>query len=123
MAPRIKIAERRIGDVTILDLRGRLVFDEGDASIVERIDLLIGEGRTRIILNLQGVSYIDSAGVGALVAKYISLRKRGGDLKLLHLTERVRRVIAISHLLAVFENFDSEDLAVRSFGSMHRTSH
>lgn len=122
MAPRIKISERRIGDVTILDLHGRLVLDEGDASCAEHIDLLVRQGRIRIILNLQDVSYIDSAGVGALVAKYVTLRKRAGDLKLLRLSERVRRVMAIAHLLAVFETFESEDLAVRSFASLHHAA-
>jgi anti-sigma B factor antagonist len=122
MAPRITISERRIGDVTILDLQGRLVFDEGDTSCAERIDRLIRQGRIQIIVNLEHVSYIDSAGVGALVAKYVTLRKRGGDLKLLRLSERVRRVIYIAHLLAVFESFESEDLAVRSFASVHPTA-
>jgi anti-sigma B factor antagonist len=122
MATRITISERRSGDVTILDLQGRLVLDDGDTSCAEHIDLLVREGRIRIILNLQGVTYIDSAGVGALVAKYITLRKRGGDLKLLRLSERVRRVIGISHLLAVFETFESEELAVRSFASVHHTA-
>ena len=119
---RITISERRIGDVTILDLHGRLVLDEGDTSCAEHIDLLIRQGRHRIILNLQDVSYIDSAGVGALVAKFVTLRKRGGDLKLLRLSERVRRVIKIAHLLAVFETFESEELAVRSFASVHHTA-
>jgi anti-sigma B factor antagonist len=119
MSPRITISERRIGDVTILDLHGRLVFDEGDVSCVERIDRLIREQRIQIVVNLQDVSYIDSAGVGALVSKYVTLRKRGGDLKLLCLSERVRRVISIAQLLGVFESFESEELAVRSFAPVH----
>jgi len=119
MAPRITISERPIGDVTILDLRGRLVFDDGDTSCAERIDLLVRQGRLRIILNLQDVTYIDSAGVGAIVAKYVTLRKRGGDLKLLRPSERVRHVIGISHLLPFFETFESEDDAVRSFAAVH----
>ena len=122
MPPRITISERRIGDVTILDLHGRLVLDDGDTSCAEHIDRLVREGRIRIILNLQGVTYIDSAGVGALVAKYVTLRKRGGDLKLLRLSERVRHVIGIAHLLAIFETFESEELAVRSFASVHHTA-
>jgi anti-sigma B factor antagonist len=115
MSPRITISERRIGDVTILDLRGRLVFDEGDTSCAERIDHLIREARIQIVVNLQDVSYIDSAGVGALVSKYVTLRKRGGNLKLLCLSERVRHVLSIAQLLGVFEWFESEELAVRSF--------
>ena len=123
MAPRIKISERTVGDVTILDLHGRLVFDEGDTSCVERIDALVSQNHVRIILNMEDVTYIDSAGVGALVAKYVTLRKRGGDLKLLRLSNRVRRVISIARLLAVFDAFESEDLAIRSFDSLHHTSH
>ena len=122
MAPRIKISEGQVGYVTILDLQGRLVFDEGDTSCVERIDELVRQNRVRIILNLENVSYIDSAGVGAVVSKYVTLRKRGGDLKLLRLSDRVRRVISIARLLAVFEAFESEELAIRSFDSMHHTA-
>lgn len=122
MAPRITISERRVGDVTILDLQGRLVFDEGDTSCVERIDRLIKQGRVQIIVNLQGVSYIDSAGVGALVSKYVTLRRRGGDLKLLCLSDRVHRVISIARLLEVFDSFESEELAVRSFAPVHPTA-
>ena len=119
MSPRITISERRIGDVTILDLRGRLVFDEGDISCAERIDRLIREERIQIVVNLQDVSYIDSAGVGALVSKYVTLRKRGGNLKLMCLSERVRHVLSIAQLFGVFESFESEDLAVRSFAPVH----
>ena len=119
MAPRITISERRIGDVTILDLHGRLVFDEGDTSCAERIDRLIRQGRIQILVNLQDVNYIDSAGVGALVSKYVTLRRRNGNLKLLCLSERVRHVISIAQLLRVFESFESEELAVRSFAPVH----
>jgi anti-sigma B factor antagonist len=122
MAPRITISERQIGDVTILDLRGRLVFDDGDTSCAERIDRLIRQGRVQILVNLQHVSYIDSAGVGALVSKYVTLRRRGGNLKLLCLSERVRHVMSIAHLLGVFESFESEEHAIRSFAGVHRTA-
>ena len=122
MAPRITISERRIGDVTILDLHGRLVFDEGDTSCAERIDRLIRQGRIQILVNLQDVNYIDSAGVGALVSKYVTLRRRDGNLKLLCLSERVRHVISIAQLLGVLESFESEELAVRSFAPAHPTA-
>ena len=121
MTRRMKITESRVGDVTILDLYGRLVMDE-DTSCTEHIDLLVREGRIRILLNLRDVTYIDSAGVGALIAKYVSLRRRGGDLRLISLSYRVRRVITIAHLLEVFDTFESEDLAVRSFSVLHHTA-
>lgn len=120
MARRMKITERRVGDVTILELHGRLVMDE-DTSCTELIDDLVRQGRIRLILDLRDVSYIDSAGVGALIAKYVSLRRRGGDLRLVSLSDRVRRVITIARLLDVFDTFESEDLAVRSFSVLHHT--
>jgi anti-sigma B factor antagonist len=120
MARRMKITERRVGDVTILELHGRLVMDE-DTSCTELIDDLVRQGRIRLILDLRDVSYIDSAGVGALIAKFVSLRRRGGDLRLVSLSDRVRRVITIARLLDVFDTFESEDLAVRSFSVLHHT--
>jgi anti-sigma B factor antagonist len=120
MARRMKITERRVGDVTILELHGRLVMDE-DTSCTELIDDLVRQGRIRLILDLRDVSYIDSAGVGALIAKYVSLRRRGGDLRLVSLSDRVRRVITIARLLDVFDTFESEDLAVRSYSVLHHT--
>jgi anti-sigma B factor antagonist len=116
----MKITERRVGDVTILELHGRLVMDE-DTSCTELIDDLVRQGRIRLILDLRDVSYIDSAGVGALIAKYVSLRRRGGDLRLVSLSDRVRRVITIARLLDVFDTFESEDLAVRSYSVLHHT--
>lgn len=107
--------ERRIGDVTLLDLKGRLVLEEGDAVLRSRIGELVQDGRTRIVLNLKEVTYVDSCGVGVLIAKYVSLRKKGGDLKLLNLTPRSHRLMEISKLLNVFEVFDSEPDAIASF--------
>jgi anti-sigma B factor antagonist len=102
-----------------LVLAGRLVLEEGDIPLRERIDALIVEGRIELVLNLHDVTYMDSCGIGALVEKYGSLRRRGGDLKLLCPTERCRRVLAITHLLSIFESYESEDAAVRSFLATH----
>ena len=110
---RMQIAERRVGDVTVLKLTGRLVLEEGDVPLRERIDALIQEGRVDIILNLQDVNYIDSCGVGSVVAKFLSVRRRGGDLKLVSLSERCHHVLDITGLLPIFEPLDSEDEALR----------
>lgn len=107
--------ERRIGDVTLLDLKGRLVLEEGDAVLRARINQLVDQGRTRIVLNLKDVTYIDSCGVGVLIAKYVSLRQKGGDLRLLNLTARGHHLMEISKLLTVFEIFDTEQDAIGSF--------
>ena len=115
MELRMQIRERRTGSVTILDLKGRLMLDEGEVVFRDCVDALIRADRVHIVLNFNDVTGIDSCGIGMLVAKCLSVRRRGGDLKLLHLTDRSQRVLAITHLLSVFEAFASEDEAVRSF--------
>ena len=109
------ITERASGDVTILELDGRLVLYEGEADLKAVINDLVSRGRTKIILDLKNVTYIDSAGVGIIIAKYVSVRRAGGDVKLLNLTRRSTRVMTITRLLEVFETFDSEKAAVDSF--------
>lgn len=115
--PTLRIAERTENDVTILDLAGRLVLDRGDATFRERVTDLVARGRTRLIVNMRDVTYIDSAGVGVMVAKMLSVRRAGGDMKLLHLTARSNRVMTITKLLTVFEAFEDEVEAVRSFAA------
>jgi len=111
------LTERRVGDVTLLDLAGRLVFDEGDAELRDRVNDLVAQGRLKIVVNLQDVTYMDSCGVGVLIAKYVSVRQKGGNVKLLHLTSRSHRVIDICGLEKIFEAFDSEEAAVTSFAA------
>lgn len=113
--PHIQIDERRVGGITVLTLRGRLVLDEGDAPLRAHVDALIAEGRTEVVLNLHGVNYIDSSGIGSIVSKYLSLRRRGGDLKLVDLSDRTRHVLEITGLLPIFLPFGSEEEALRSF--------
>jgi anti-sigma B factor antagonist len=110
------ISERTVGDVTILDLQGRLVLDETE-HFRRRVEDLVQNNRSKILLNLKDVTYIDSAGVGMMVGKYLSVRRKGGDVKLLHLSPRSHRVMTITKLLTVFETFDAEDQAVASFGA------
>jgi len=113
--PALRIVERVVDGIAILDMTGRLVLDEGDATFREHINDLLARGQTQIVLNLKDVSYIDSAGVGVMVAKFLTVRRAGGDMKLLNLTPRSNRVMTITKLLTVFEAFDSEEDAVRSF--------
>ncbi len=111
------IDERNVGPVTILALSGRLVLDDGDALLRQRVDDLVGRGRLKIIADLTALDYVDSAGIGVLIAKYLSVRRKGGDLKLLRLSLRTHHALEITHLLTVFEAFESEEDAVRSFGA------
>jgi len=103
-----------VGDVTILELRGQLKED-GDIPLPEIVANLVRRGRQRLVLDLGGVTHIDSTGVGLVAAKYLTVRRLGGDLKLLHLTPRATQLLTITKLSRVFEIFDEEDQAVRSF--------
>ena len=109
------IIERAVGDLTILDLKGRLVAGDGDEVFRDTMNRLAQLGRRKVLLNLDEVTYIDSCGVGAIVSKYVTLRKRDGQLKLYNLGPRTLRVFDITKLLTVFDAFDSEAEAVKSF--------
>lgn len=113
----LAVTEKVVGDVTVLQMSGRLVLFEGDGILKQTVDDLVRQGRTKVLIDLEGVNYIDSAGIGMLIAKYLSVRRKGGDLKLLHLNTRGLLVMTITRLLNVFEIFDSEDAALRSFAS------
>lgn len=113
---KLTIEERQAGDVTVLVLAGQMVLDDGDLALGRRIRDLIDRGRSRVVLDLGGVTYIDSSGVGMLVAKLKSLKEKGGDMKLLHLNRRAESLLGMLKLLIVFETFQDEAAAVRSFG-------
>jgi stage II sporulation protein AA (anti-sigma F factor antagonist) len=114
----LEIARRVVDGVTILDLKGRLILHEGELVFRQKVDELIQQGQTRLLVNFNDVTYLDSAGVGAVVWKYVTLRRQGGSLKLLNLRPRSHRVLKITHLLNVLEAFDSEQDAIRSFSSL-----
>jgi anti-sigma B factor antagonist len=111
----IKIEERLISRVTVLDLAGKLATDQGAQHLKDKINSLIAQGRTQILLNLKNVPYIDSGGLGQLVASYGSVIKAGGTLKLLNVTSRNHDLLSITRLVTVFESFDSEGEAIQSF--------
>lgn len=111
----MKLTERHVGDVALLDLNGRLVLDDGEAMLRDRVNDLVGRGSLHIVVNLRDVNYIDSCGLGVLIAKLVSVRQKGGDLKLLNVSPRSHRVFEICKLENVFDAFDSESDAVASF--------
>jgi anti-sigma B factor antagonist len=113
---RVHITEERVGDITILRMAGRLELDDGDLVFRDHVNGLVAEGRLRIVLDLQDIIRIDSAGIGMLVSKYVSTQKRGGAMKLLHLTRHSDHLMEITRLTTVFEIFDNEVDALRSFG-------
>lgn len=113
--PPLQIVERRVGDVTILRLKGKLELYEGDAILRDHVDGLAGEGRINVVLDMTDVTRMDSAGIGMLVAKYVTLKNRGGMLRLLNLTDRTSRLLHVTRLETVFEIFDREDAVLLSF--------
>jgi len=109
------IEERSAGDVTLLDLKGKMTLGEGDELLKDKINSLANQGKRKILLNLGDVPYIDSAGLGEIVRTYTTITREGGQLKLLNLTKRITDLLAITKLLTVFETYDNEADAVRSF--------
>jgi anti-sigma B factor antagonist len=92
-----------------------MLVDDGDVALRQRVHTLIDQGRLKIVVDLAGVTHIDSAGVGMIVAKQKTVRDLGGDVKLLHLTDRSQRLLALMKLAQIFEVFEDEDAAVASF--------
>ncbi len=113
----MQIEQRSVGDVVILDVKGKITLGEGDEQLKDKVNSLVNQGDRKIILNLEGVPYIDSAGLGEIVRTYTTVSRQGGSLKLLHLTKRIQDLLSITTLLTVFEPFDSEGDAVRSFSA------
>ncbi len=113
--PKLQIEERRTGDVTILVLSGEMLVDDGDLALRQRIHELIAQGHVRILLDLAAVSHVDSAGMGMMVAKQKTVREHHGDVKLLHVTTRSQRLLALMKLASMFEMFEDEAEAVNSF--------
>jgi anti-sigma B factor antagonist len=109
------ITERLFGDVTVLDLRGRIELGQGDEQLTDKINSLVQQGRKRVLLNLLQTSYVDAAGMGAILSAYTTLSGEGGSLKLLHLTRRIQDLLAIQRILTIFECHDSEERAIQSF--------
>jgi anti-sigma B factor antagonist len=113
----MEIVERTVSDVTVLDLKGKMTLGEGDELLKDKINSLLASGKKKLLLNLEAVPYIDSAGLGEVVRTYTTVSRQGGSLKLLNLTKRITDLLSITKLLTVFETFDSEPDAVKSFAA------
>jgi anti-sigma B factor antagonist len=111
----MKVNTRHEGEVTLLDLNGKITIGEGDVILREAVDRVLKEGRRQILLNLARVSYMDSAGIGELVACYKRSREKGGELKLLNPSGKVYDLLQLTKLEEIFETFRDEAEALRSF--------
>ena len=111
----MQIDERAVGDVTVLDLKGKITLNEGDEVLKDKINSLIMQGKKKILLNLAGVPYLDSGGLGELVRCSVITGRASGAVKLVNLTSRITDLLSITKLSNVFDTFDSEPEALASF--------
>lgn len=111
----LEVRERQAGDVAILDLNGSIRIGEGSVALRDAVRRLANDGKKNVLLNLGGVNYMDSSGVGELIANYTTLSRDGGQLKLLNLTEKIQNLLVITKLLTVFDVYDNEAEALSSF--------
>jgi anti-sigma B factor antagonist len=111
----VKMSSRQVGDVTVVDASGRITLGEGASVFRDMIRDLAAKGDKKILVNLADVSYIDSSGIGEMVSSFTTVTNHGGQLKLLSLTKRVKDLLQITKLYTVFEVFEDESSAVRSF--------
>ena len=112
----LKMNTRELGGVTVVDLEGRIVLGEESNAMREQVKSLLAANKKKIVLNMANVTYIDSAGLGTLVASFHSARSQGATLKLANLGDKFREVLQVTKLLTVFEVFNTEATAVASFG-------
>lgn len=111
----LKMTDREVDGITILQMDGRIVLGEESNSLRERVKSLLSDNKKKIVLDMSNVTYIDSAGLGTLVATFHSARQQGATLKLSNLGQKFREVLQVTKLLTVFEVHDTEALAVASF--------
>ena len=117
----MQLEERVVGDVAIVKVTGDITLNRGgDVLLKDKVQSLLQQGHTKLVLDLSGVSYVDSAGLGELVQAYATTRNRGGALKLHGITKRLHDLLIVTKLLTVFEVFDNEAEAVASFGAATR---
>jgi anti-sigma B factor antagonist len=112
----MKVSNRQVDGVTVVDMSGRITLGEGSVVLRDSIRDLIGKGQKKILLNLGDVTYIDSSGIGELVSAFTAVRREGGELKLLNLTKKVHDLLQITKLYTVFDIKDDEATAIKSFG-------
>jgi anti-sigma B factor antagonist len=112
---KLNIQQRRVGDITVLDMDGKVTIDGTSNALHACIRDLLEKGQNRILLNLAGVAYIDSSGLGELISCHVTLNKSGGQMKILNLTQRLRELMTITKLLTIFDVFDNEAEAINSF--------
>ena len=112
----LDIRERKLGQIVILDLTGKITIGDGSNKLRDAVNHLLEAGEREIILNFESTSYLDSSGIGELISRHTTTKNQGGHLKLLKLPKKIRDLLLVTKLLGVFETFENEQDAVLSFG-------
>jgi anti-sigma B factor antagonist len=111
----MRIEKRKKGDVVILDLKGKILIGDGIDVLRDTINNTISEQETQVLLNFAEVPYLDSTGLGEVVRSYTSIKKAGGVVKIVNLTNKVRDLLSVTKLITVFDTFEDEEKAIKSF--------
>ena len=111
----MEIAQRQVGDVTVLDVSGKITSTESDGRLKEKVTGLVTEGHKKLVLNLSGVSFVDSSGLGETVACYTTAKGKGGEVKLVGAGERIKNLLVMTKLITVFDSHDKLDDAIAAF--------
>ena len=111
----MKIEKRKNGGVTVLDLKGKILIGEGIDELRKNIDSVLVENEPKLLLNFEGVPYLDSTGLGEVVRSYTSVKNKGGVVKIVNLTNKVKDLLSVTKLITVFETFEDEEKAIASF--------
>lgn len=118
----LNISNKQVGDISVVVLKGRIVLGEGSSALRQRVKELVGDGKKKIVLNMANVTYVDSAGLGALVEAHVSAKKQGASLLLSDLGIKFHEVMQITRLVTVFSVFATETEAIRSFEETSRAA-
>lgn len=111
----MEVNKRQVGDVTILDLKGKITIGSGDVQLRDAVRGVLESGAAKVLINMSGVSTIDSSGIGELVSSYTTASNRGAKLKLINLPAKVTDILTITQLITVFDVYDSEAEGIASF--------
>ncbi|HNY40286.1 MAG TPA: STAS domain-containing protein [Bryobacteraceae bacterium] len=111
----VELTTRQVGDVAVIDAKGRITLGEGSSDFRDTIKGLVVKGQKNVLVNLAEITYIDSSGIGEMVSGYTTVANAGGKLKLLSLTKRVQDLLQITKLYTVFEVYDDEAAGLASF--------
>lgn len=112
----MNIAERQVGDITVIDVQGNILFEDGDQELRASVSRALESGREKLVLNMAEVPYVDSAGLSEIVRSFVAVKKRGGRMVMMELTRKVNDLFTIANLLTILETYDSETEALASFG-------